>query len=310
MNKEILNYTYYERIVNDYSKDKIFNQSLLHVSVFNKINLSFFKIATKKNVAFNVIIKIPKIYEELLFELYSNIYLLAANQQFYESYANPEYKLGAILMEKGKQGKRKVRVVALKDGLFTLEEIKKERVGNFSGPAIYLDRSYNYLLKNFVHIKRGIQKRSLENYLELFCQLNNLSQKEDVIPTEFNSVSVFIGSRMLWDSFRSVELLKSNLWNSIPCQYINREGKKSETIGISPLIYFVPNYKSANEFIISKGIRVYNIILFDEINQVIQDQNQYDFTIFGVSTRSIENRLEHIKYWEWHKEEIDLINTL
>ena len=185
------------------------------------------------------------------------------------------------------------------------------------GPAkIYTNRKNT--IKQFILIERPIKKSSLVKYFELFGSLNNLDTKTDFFPTKFNSVSIVVGTKKMFEKFRDIEVHNGNLWNSIPCYYINRDGKESDTLGIEPLIYFTSSYSLAYQHIIKhedqKKIKISNIILFndgfDELQQIITDKFQYGFRILGICTSPIEKRTDTIKYWEWHKEEINLIESL
>jgi len=89
----ILNTDYYNLLVQTFSKNVEFNSSLLPVSNFNKINLSFIQKAMSKTAGFDTIIRIPKYFYEILDEFYSNLYLYIANTQFYENYENPILKI-------------------------------------------------------------------------------------------------------------------------------------------------------------------------------------------------------------------------
>jgi len=154
----------------------------------------------------------------------------------------------------------------------------------------------------------------LNNFLQLFSTLNGLDINEDYFPTKFGTVTVFVGSKKMFENFRNISIHNGKLYNSIPCYYINRDGKESDTIGISPLLYFVPTYRIAYQQIIRNKVRISNVVLFDdgfdELQQIISDQSIYRFRILGICTSQIEKRASSIKYWEWHKEEINLIESL
>lgn len=309
----ILNTDYYKSLVQTFSENVEFNSSLLPISIFNKINLSFIQKAIYKSAGFDIIIIIPKCFYKILDEIYSNLYLNIANVQFYENYMNPEFKLDELVVRKIGKKNRKYKVVGINERQITLVEQKKESLKDYNGPAIlYVDRE-NFI-KEFVPIKRPLKKLSLNNFLQLFSSLNGLDINEDYFPTKFDSVTVLVGSKKIFENFRNITIQNANLYNSIPCYYINRDGKESDTLGISPLLYFVPSYRIAYQQIIQNGIRVCNVVLFDdgfdELQQIINDQSIYGFRIIGICTAPIEKRESSIKYWEWHKEEIKLINAL
>lgn len=313
MFNRILNTDYYKSLVQTFSENVEFNSSLLPISRFNKINLSFIQRAMSKVNGFNLIIKIPKLFNEILSEIYSYLYLYLANFQFYENYINPEFKVGDILMKKVGKKNRKFKVDRINERQIILMEQKKESQKDLNGPAtLFIDKKN--IIKEYVPIKRSLKKRSLNNFLQLFSSINGLDKNEDYLPTKFDTVTVFVGSKKMFDNFRNISIHNGNLYNSIPCYYINRDGKESDTLGISPLLYFVPSYSIAYQQIIRRNIRVSNIVLFDdgfdELQQIISDQAKFGFRVLGICTSQIEKRISSIKYWEWHKEEISLIKSL
>lgn len=313
MFENILNKDYYELLIGKFSENIEYNSAILPISRFNKINLSFLKKAINKKTGFNLFISIPRVYKTLMDELFSNIYLFVANQEFYENYINPDFRIDELVIRITGKKNRKYKIGAITDKQFSLVEQKKESFKDLNGPAtIYIDK--NNMIKDFVPIKRGIKKRSLNNFFNLFASLNSLNVNEDYFPTKFAYVSIIIGTKKLFDNFRNVSIEGGNLWNSIPCHYINREGKEHDTLGISPLLYFAPSYRIAYQQIIQNQIKVSNIILFnagfDELQQILNDQYQYNFKIAGVNSGIIENIVPQVNYWEWRKEEINIINLL
>jgi len=311
--EKILNTSYYLSLVKELTENIEYNCSLLPITKFTKVNLSLIDKSINSSPEFDIIIKIPKTFTELIDELYSNFYLYIANQQFYENFLNPDFKIGELVVRKTGSKNRRYKIEDITEKKIILVEQKKETLKDLNGPAI-LYQNKKYFSKEFLPIKRPLKKRSLNNYLNLFSILNNLNPKVDFIPTKFNSVSVFIGAKKIFEGFRGIPLLDGSLWNSIPCYYLNRDGRESDTMGIEPILYFAPSYTVAYQQLLQNKINVSNIVLFndglDELQQIISDQSQYNFRIFGVFSSSIENRVATIKYWVWHKEEINLIGSL
>lgn len=309
----ILNIDYYNNLLHSYAENIEFNASLLPISNFNKINLSFIKKAISKEKGFDIIIKIPDYCNKLINELYINLYLFMANNQFYENYTNPEININDLVVRKYGKKNKKYKVIGINEKQITLIEIKRESSHDLNGPPkLFINRKN--IFKDYVPIKRPLRKESLNNYLQLFSALNGLDIKKDYFPTKFNKVTIFIGAKKLFESFRNVSLLKGNLYNSIPCYYINNEGRENDTLGISPLLYFVPSYSLAYQQIFRRPVSISNIVLLDnrvdELQQIISDQSIYGFRILGICTSKIEKRAISIKYWYWHKEEINLIQSL
>ena len=194
-----------------------------------------------------------------------------------------------------------------------MEEFIKAKSKDFNG-KVKIIANKKYITRDFVPIKRSLKKESLNNFLRLFSLLNGLDVGQDYMPTKFNFVSIVIGTKKLFDNFRTISLHNGNLQNCIPCYYLNRDGKESDTLGIEPLIYFTPSYSIAYQHIIKEGRKVSNIILFNdgfnELEQIINDQLKYKFRILGICSPLILNRFKTIKYWEWHKEEVNFIESL
>lgn len=308
---KILNTDYYKSLVQTFSENVEFNSSILPLKRFNKINLSFIQKAISKAAGFDIIIKIPKYFDEILDEIYFNLYLYIANTQFYENYDNPTLKINQKVQEKN--GKRIYKIIGFQNSRYDLEEVIKENLQN-RYPAYLKKRSYENIISNFRIIRKRMQGDTIHSFLSLFCKLYNLDQNSDFIPTEFNTVSIIIGQKLIWESFKNIPFGNSNLWKAIPSEYISRDGKKNETISIAPLIYFSSSYKIAYQEVLRKQTKVKNIVLFDdgfdELQQIISDQSIYGFRIIGICTTQIEKRASSIKYWEWHKEEIKLIDSL
>jgi hypothetical protein len=308
----ILNTDYYRTLVQKFTKNVDFNSSQLTISNFIKINLSFVQNAINRENGFDIIIKIPKCINDLAEEFYAHLYLLISNVQFYENYSNPNLAKGQKVIEKS--GKRIYEIISIKEGLYDLREIIKENFRNPIYPTELPKRTYQNILKNFLIIRRKMKKETIQSYLRLFCKLNNLDHTSDLIPTEFGLVTVIIGQKTIWENFKNRKFEECNLWKSIPSQYISRDGTRTDTLGISPLIYFTSSYQIAYQEILKKNIKVTNIILFndgfDELLQIVNDQSQYRFRLVGICDTQILNRSATIKFWEWHKEEINLIDSI
>lgn len=311
MIERILNTSYYLSLTKTFTENIEYNSSLLPITKFTKINLSFIDKSLNSNPNFDIIIKIPNYCYEILDDIFSNLYLYIANTQFYENYDNPILKINQKVQEKN--GKRIYKIIDFQNGNYDLEEVIKENLQN-RYPAYLKKRSYENIINNFRIIRKRMKGNTIHSFLSLFCKLYNLDPDSDLIPTEFNSVSIIIGQKLTWESFKNIPFGKGNLWKAIPSAYISRDGKKTESISIAPLIYFSSSYQIAYQEVIRKQIKVNNIVLFnegfDELQQIINDQSTYDFRILGICTSPIEKGASTIKYWEWLKEEIDLIGLL
>ncbi len=311
--KQIINQNYYCELLEKHITNNNLNSSILPISNFNKINLSFIARAIKPNSGFDFILTIPEYNEKILMELYSNIYLYIANAMFDENRINKEFEVGESVMSKNETKNRRYEIVKINDEYVWFVESKRKTSRNPNGPSQFRYRKKDFQ-NQYLPIKRSLKKKSLNNYLDLFKELNNL-EKQDFFPTKFNSISVFIGAKNTFDRFRDIQVTKrgGNLFNCIPCNYINKDGIEIDTLGITPLCYYTTSYSTAYEYIQYKK-NIKNIILlnegFDEIQQIISDKYQYGFRIIGVFDKLPEKKIESLKYWKWHKEEVGVIENL
>lgn len=310
---KILNIEYYKSLIEKFSFNDDFISSIVPYSNFIKINLSFIQNVMAGKTINSFIITLPRISDYDLYNLYTNIYLIIAQYQFNENYINPTLKVGDLLILKNDSKNRRYKIIKITENEFELLEQKKNLIKDLNGP---IKRSIlkKDILRNCVPIKRSVNKKNLNNYFNFFSKLNNLDAENDFIPTKFNRVSFIIGSKKIFDNFKNFIFNDSNLYNCIPCNYLSSTGNITYTLGIDPLIYFVPSYKIGYEYIIHQNLFVSNVFLFDdgfnELNQIINDQESRKFKLIGIKTSTLESKSNIIKYWQWHKEEISLINSL
>ena len=153
-----------------------------------------------------------------------------------------------------------------------------------------------------------LSKKSLENLGKLFNQLYGIN----FIPNAFKSKSIVICKKSIWNSLSEIQILSSNLQALIPSTYFAKSGAEQSTINIDPALYFVPDYKTAFNSILTTNEKIDNIVLFDckphQIPRMVMDQKDFGYNLFGVITQTIE--VEGVQVWRWLKEEIQLINSL
>jgi hypothetical protein len=201
-------------------------------------------------------------------------------------------------------GKRKDYILKAKmDDKYMLFDIKN---------SIEIRKTYDDLLRDFTPIEKGVQQKTILNYTSYFEQLNNGNEKE-FIPTTFDKKSVFIAKKPLWDSL--------GIKNKIPSAYIpnpREESHLTETRSIPALsdcmIYFTPKYEVCYQQLLQKGVKIKAILIFDteadKLNQIMQDQQRYNFNVLIVSNSSTPIKSPLIPCWNWFKEELAIIDAI
>ena len=299
---QLLNERYYQELITKFGG----NQNELHIpcTKFISINTNFLEKCLKERV--NLFVQIPASYREKEL-LFTNLVIRLTEIQFLESESEPSYEVGMIL--KGMKFRRRtdLRLIKVKGDRYYLEEIVKGKKEPYYSPFV-ITTSYDELKDNYQIIKKGTRKERLIALSELFKTLFNI----DFIPNSFRSKSIVICQKSMWNSLSQIEVLNSNLRALIPSTYFAKSGAEQSTINIDPALYFVPDYKTAFNSILTKNEKIDNIVLFDckphQIPRMIMDQKDFGYNLFGVTTQSIEG--EGVKIWRWLKEEIEKINSL
>jgi len=171
---------------------------------------------------------------------------------------------------------------------------------------------YDDLIKKFVPIQKGVQARTISNYINFFKELNN-GFAHEFTPTKFEQKLVFISKKPLWDSLSEK--------SKIPSIYLpnpREESHLSETRSIPALsdcmIYFTPKYEVCYQNLLLKNEKIITIIVFDteedNIPQMLQDKVRFGFNIIVLSNSYSPIKNPSIPCWNWFKEELNIVNGL
>ena len=80
------------------------------------------------------------------------------------------------------------------------------------------------------------------------------------------------------------------------------------------LIYFTPKYEVCYQNILSKGEKIKTIIVFDteadKIQQMLQDKVKFGFNLIILSNSFTPLKNDEIPFWNWFKEETEILNAL
>lgn len=300
---QLLNERYYQELITKFGGNQ--NELHVHCTKFISINTNFLdKCLSQK--AGNLFIQVPASYSQK-YLLYANLLIRLTALQFLEAESDPEYERGMILKGMKYQKRKDFELVDIKDGKYYLREILKGKKKDHYSPAS-VTTSYDKLKNDYVVIKKGTRKKSLENLGKLFKQLYGI----DVIPSSFKSKSIVICKKSVWNYLSQIEILNSNLQALIPSTYFAKSGAEQSTINIDPALYFVPDYKTAFNSILKTNEKIDNIVLLDcksdRIPRMIMDQKEFGYNLFGITTQTID--IEGVQVWRWLKEEIEMINSL
>lgn len=300
---QLLNERYYQKLITKFSG----NQNELHIpcTKFISINTNFLeKCLTQERV--NLFVQIPASYHEKEL-LFANLVVRLTKIQILESESEPLYEVGMIL--KGMKFKKRtdLRLIQVNGDHYYLKEIVKGKQKPNYSPFV-ISTSYEDLKDNYRIIKKGTRKKRLIALSELFKTLFNIN----FIPNSFRSKSIVICQKSIWNSLSQIEVLNNNLQTLIPSTYFAKSGAEQSTINIDPALYFVPDFKTAFNSILTTNVKIDNIVLFDckphQIPRMIMDQKDFGYNIFGVTTQTIQ--MEGVQVWRWLKEEIEMINSL
>lgn len=299
---QLLNERYYQELITKFGGDQ--NELDVPSTKFISINTNFLEKCLSQKAG-NLFIQVPTSYSKK-YLLYANLLIRLTALQFLEAESEPEYERGMILKGMKYLKRKDFELVGINSNFHLREILKGKKKANYS--PVEVTTSYENLRKDYVVIKKGTRKKSLENLGKLFNQLYGI----DFIPNSFKSKSIVICKKSIWNSLSEIQILSSNLQALIPSTYFAKSGAEQSTINIDPALYFVPDYKTAFNSILTTNEKIDNIVLFDckphQIPRMIMDQKDFGYNLFGVITQTIE--VEGVQVWRWLKEEIELINSL
>lgn len=247
--------------------------------------------------------------KEILFEVARHLFIELANDIYLNFYDLPKlFEIGDRL--KRISDNQYYIVINTDKSTYTLKQDLRKTKTEVS-PAIIQGVSYDSMTKKFVKVDSGVSEKTIKNYFDYFTGLNNT--KSDFPRTNFETKSVFISKKPLWDYL--------NIKSKIPSTYLPNPREESNltiTRSIPALadcmIYFTPKYDVCYQQILLKEKKVKTIIIFDtegdKIQQILQDKSKFGFNVIVLSNSisPIKNTL--IPCWNWFKEELKIVNEL
>ena len=294
----ILNEKYYQRLWEKYDSINTLNQpSSNTVNLSIKFILDFYR----KNQPIHINFQNSK---EIIFEIGKQLFVEFANDIYQNHYDLPNLKEGDKLRDKrsyrdGRKHNYEIKCIINKK--FHIVDINTKAKKSLN---------YDYLVKNYIPIERtSIQ---LNGYTKYFSEING-GEQMDFTPTNFESKTVFVAKKPLWDSLPDK--------NKIPCAYLpnpREENHTSITKSIPALqdclAFFTPKYEVCYQQILLKGEKIKTVVVFDteagKIEQILQDKSRFGFNLIVVSNSYSPLKNETVPYWDWFKEEIEIVDAL
>jgi len=245
--------------------------------------------------------------KENITEIGKHLFVELANDIYCNHADFPELIAGkTILRDRRKYADRKKHnyiFTGVRGEYYILKDIKG---------CLEAEIKYDDLVIKFVPIKKGVQARTINNYVNFFKDLNN-GFLHDFTPTKFEKKSVFISKKPLWDSLTDK--------SKIPSIYLpnpREESHLSETRSIPALsdcmIYFTPKYEVCYQNLLSEGEKIKTIVVFDteedKIQQMLQDKVRFGFNLIIISNTYSPMKIAQIPCWNWYKEELQIIDEL
>ena len=298
----ILNETYYQKLLDKFNYvqhlETKFSDNVIALTV--KIILKHYQ----ENKTLHINFQNSK---ETLVKIAGHLYIELANDIYLNHYDLPVIKDGDKVKRRINGEYYLVKKIGSNYRLnHQLRKSKKPKL-----PADIPNITYDRLVKGFVKVDSGVSERTIEEYFNFFESLN--SEKTDFPRTNFETISVFISKKPLWDSL--------NEKNKIPSVYLpnpREENCLSEIKSIPAisdcLVYFTPKYEVCYQQIIQQGKKIKSIIVFDteasNIEQMRLDQQRFGFNLIVLSNCISPQKITSIPCWNWFKEEIDIVNSI
>jgi hypothetical protein len=299
----ILNEAYYHKLLEKFNDvqhlETIFSNNTIALTV--KIILKHYQ----ENKPLHINFQNSK---ETLLNIARHVYIELANDIYKNHYDLPGIK-------DGDKVKRRVNgeyylVSKVDEYSYRLRnQLRKSK--KHKSPADIPKITYDRLVKGFVKVDSGVSDRTIKGYFNFFESLN--SEKTEFPRTSFDTKSVFISKKPLWDSL--------NEKSKIPSIYLpnpREEYHLSETKSIPALsdclVYFTPKYEVCYQQIIQQDKKIKTIIVFDteasKIEQMILDKQRFGFNLIILSNSLSPQKNTSIPSWNWFKEEIDIVNAI
>lgn len=298
----ILNEEYYTKLCQKFEDIQTLNVFDSNTSCLTtKIILNFYRNGKPIHVNFQN-------SKEFLFEIGKHLFIEFANDIYLNHYDLPEIEDGDKVKRRSDGEYYTVKKTGTKT--FRLNHNpRKRKTDNY--PADIPEITYDKLALKYLKVNAGVSEKTIKNYFDFFEKLNN--EKNEFPKTHFEKKSVFIAKRPLWDSITekskipSTYLPNPNDGNDVSIQ-------KSIPALSDCLIYFTPKYEVCYQNILSKGEKIKTIIVFDteadKIQQMLQDKVKFGFNLIVLSNSFTPLKNDEIPFWNWFKEETEILNAL
>ncbi|MCX6252408.1 MAG: hypothetical protein NTX61_16870 [Bacteroidetes bacterium] len=285
----MLNPDYYQILLDKYSvKSDCHKTALLTTGIIWQNYL-------RQNIHFNFP-KIDCVYEKTVNRLYKKL-----SNVIFRSYADfPPF---------GNNDKVK-RIGGTSKEIFIVRKIENNYafLVNTKDDSFEMLIAYDNLLKKYLPIKQNATEKTLLKYKDYFSKINELG----FLPTYFSKKIVLITTKTMWD--------KLDKKNNIPSIYLPNTKEENQTTlkSISALedciAYVTPKYEVSYEQVLRKGKVIDTIMVCNtdenSIPQIIQDQTTYKFKLIVLTNDYEPQRDNGLIFWDWKKEEIELIEKL
>lgn len=247
--------------------------------------------------------------KDLLFEVARHLFIELANDIYLNYYDLPKlFEIGDRL--KRISDNQYYKVINSDKSTYTLKQDLRKTKTEIS-PAIIQGVSYDSMTKKFVKVDSGVSEKTIKNFFEFFAGLNN--EKSDFPRTNFDTKSVFISKRPLWDNLTIRAKIPSTYLPN-PREESNLKISRSIEALADCMIYFTPKYEVCYQQILLKDKKVKTIIIFDtegdKIQQILQDKSKFGFNVIVLSNSINPIKNTSIPCWNWFKEELKIVNEL
>lgn len=245
-----------------------------------------------KNVYFNF----PKRYDlkEIINLLYENL----SNQIFANHADITDYSVGDKLKRNGEKWKNIYVIKEIRGTDYILTKDKDDS-------NLKITSTFDKLKRNYIQIKQSTRNSTLSKFNDFFKDINEYG----FLPTHFSKKIVLIAGQTMWNNLKKKDC--------IPTIYLPNTRESEQTIrksieALSDCIaYVTPKYDVCYDEILRRNIAIDTIIVcdtdVDKIEQIISDKSQYIFNLIVLSSENTPKSNANLKLWNWHKEEINLL---
>jgi len=294
----ILNEEYYQTLWKKYDHIDIINTPDSNIACLSlKFILDFYA----KGLPIHINFQSSK---ESILEIGEQLFVECANDIFLNHYDLPDLKKGDRLrdLRTHRDGKQHYSIIErVSNSTYYLQDTRNKATSPFK---------YDKLVKSFIPIEQ--RSRQLKGYTNYFSKINDRTKK-DFTPTNFESKTVFVAKKPLWDAL--------TIKNKIPCTYLPNPREENHTSAIKSipalqdcLAFFTPKYEVCYQQILLKEEKIKTVIVVDteadKIEQILQDKSRFGFNLIVLSNSYSPVNNEAVPCWNWFKEEVEIINAL